>query len=220
MKTYGLIYTLQQLYKGQSIARILMNVELAKEKVSGLVVDIGGARDPDYFTYLQHTEIRVEPLDGMLSGINFESDALPYSTGTVDTIVMCNILEHIFNHQFLLAESHRVLKSGGALVGFVPFWVGYHPDPHDYFRYTPESLEKLLAQAGFTHIRVRPVGKGPLVANFNTIGLSVPRFVRPLLYIWYATWDKIYRNLRPASVKRFPLGFIFTAQHAQDIHSQ
>jgi SAM-dependent methyltransferase len=192
-----------------------MNVGLARERISGLVVDVGGARDPDYFSYLQADEgVKVEPVDGMLSGINFETDPLPYETGSTDTVLMCNILEHIYNHRFLTAEAYRILRSGGRLVGFVPFWVSYHPDPHDYFRYTPEALEKIFTEAGFTNVSIRKVGSGPLMANFNTIVLSIPRVVRPVVYLWYAAFDRIYITLRPESVKRNPLGFIFTAEHA------
>lgn len=215
MKRYPLTHTLSKLYKGHSIARVLMNVGLAKERVSGLVVDVGGARNPDYFEYLESNEgVRVEPLDGMLSSIDFEVDALPYAEGAVDTVLMCNLLEHIYNYRFLLNEANRILKKEGRLVGFVPFWVGYHPDPHDYFRYTQEALQKMFTDAGFVNICVRPIGAGPLMANFNTIGLSMPRILRPLVYLWYAFFDRLYTTLRPKSVERNPLGFIFTAEHA------
>lgn len=215
MKHYSLGFILSKLYAGHSIARILMNIGLSSERVAGLVVDVGGARNPDYFEYLlQDSGARIEPVDGMLSGIDFEKDALPYEANSVDTVLMCNILEHIYNYSFLMKETCRVLKPKGRLVGFVPFWVAYHPDPHDYFRYTEEALQKILTEAGFVSISVRKVGGGPLLANFNTIVLSMPRVIRPIAYLWYAFFDLIYRQLRPASVARNPLGFIFTADHA------
>ncbi len=212
MKHNTLSHTLLKLYAGQSIARILMNTGLRHVRVSGLVVDVGGARQPDYFEYMQKGEgVHIELLDGKISAIDFEVDTLPYPNAAVDTVVMCNLLEHIYNHNFLLTEAHRILKPGGSLVGFVPFWVGYHPDPHDYFRYTPEALLKMFTATGFTQVNIRPVGGGPLIANFNTIGLSMPRFLRPLVYLWYALFDRLYITLRPQSMQRNPLGFIFTA---------
>lgn len=215
MTRYSLSHTLSKLYAGHSIARILMNTGLAQKTIAGLVVDVGGARHPDYFDYLQSShDTRIEPLDGMLSGINFETDPLPYADGAVDTVLMCNLLEHMYNHRFLLGETYRILKHEGTLVGFVPFWVGYHPDPHDYFRYTPEALEKLLTEAGFIAVTIQAIGGGPLMANFNTIGLSMPRILRPVVYLWYAFFDLLYLKLRPKSKERNPLGFIFTATHA------
>ena len=209
--SYGPLHTLRYLYKGETIARILMNVALSEETISGQVIDIGGGRDPDYFEYLVHNNVvSVEPVDGSLSGINFETDPLPYADGSVDTVLLCNVLEHVYNHQFLLEQTRRVLRSEGSLVGFVPFWVGYHPDPRDYFRYTSAALEKMLLQVGFSSVKVRSVGGSPVLANFNTIVLSLPRLLRPVAYLWYGLLDKLFLTLRPGSTKRFPLGFIFT----------
>ena len=211
-KRYSLGHTLSRLYGGQTIARVLMNRALAEEKISGLTVDVGGGRHPDYFSYLQVApDTRIEPLDLSLNDIDLEKDALPYASASVDTVLMCNILEHIYHHQHLLTEAWRVLRPEGSLIGFVPFWVGYHPDPHDYFRYTDEALHKLLDEAGFVGIEVKRVGRGPFIANFNTIMLSFPRVVRPFLYLWYAGLDCLFMWLRPNSVKRFPLGYVFMA---------
>ena len=211
MKQYGFVHTLKHLYRGQSYARIEMNKALRCETLLGRTLDIGGGRNPDYFSYLQKDEnVSVEAVDGLLSTIDLEKDALPYEQGSMDTVLMCNILEHIYNHQFLLGEANRVLKVGGGLVGFVPFWVAYHPDPHDYFRYTDEALTRMLGDVGFEQIRIRAVGKGPILANFNTIVLSIPKLLRPLMFIPYAFLDLLFVTMRPKSAKRNPLGFIFT----------
>lgn len=205
-------HTLRKLYEGQSYARILMNNALRSIPLSGHVVDVGGARNPDYFHYIRVAPgTTIEPVDGLLQQIDFETDRLPQSDASVDAVLMCNILEHIYNHQHVLREGRRILKAGGTLVGFVPFWVGYHPDPHDFFRYTDEALKRMLAEAGFRTVVVERVGRGPVLANFNTIVLSVPRLVRPLLYMVYALIDWLFILARPQSVRRNPLGFIFTA---------
>lgn len=209
---YGLGHTLKKLAGGQSLARIYMNVALADERITGKTVDVGGGRSPDYFSYLAHdAEASVEAVDGSTSNINFETDRLPYDDGAVDTALMCNILEHIYHHGFLLSEAKRVLRSGGHLVGFVPFWVGYHPDPHDYFRYTKEALQLMLTDAGFSTIKVRSVGGGPFRASFNTIALSLPRFLRPVVYLLFVPFDSLMLKIRPHAKERYPLGFVFTA---------
>ena len=208
-----LFSTLKKLFGGQTLARILMNRALGAETLRGKVVDVGGGRHPDYFEFFQKENVTdIEPLDASISGIDFESDTLPYASGSVDTVVSCNVLEHIYNHRFVLGEMERILRSRGTLVGFVPFWVGYHPDPHDYFRYTREALLRLLTDTGFTEVRIREVGGGPFIANFNTIMLSFPRFLRPILYLPYVLLDRVFLVLRPKSRARFPLGFIFIAK--------
>ncbi|HCR52229.1 TPA: hypothetical protein DIV48_01105 [Candidatus Kaiserbacteria bacterium] len=212
MRRYSLFHTLRYLYAGQSFARILMNYELARHTLRGRVLDVGGGRNPDYYAYLRRAgDVSVEVIDGALTGIDFEKDPLPYGNRHFDTVLLCNVLEHVYDHQFLLKEIRRVLASHGTLLGFVPFWTGYHPDPHDYFRYTAEALRRALFDAGFTNVDIRSVGRGPLLANFNTIVLSLPRFARPLAYCVYATFDALFVRLRPRSMERNPLGYQFNA---------
>jgi len=212
MKSHGFLQTLRALYAGQSLTRIRMNYALAKHTLRGRVLDVGGGRNPDYFAYLRRAgNVSVEAVDHSLTGIDFEKDLLPYGEHTFDTVLACNVLEHVYNHQFLLREIHRVLMPRGTLIGFVPFWTGYHPDPHDFFRYTDEALTRMLTEAGFKNVAVERIGGGPLVANFNTTVLSVPRIFRPVLFMIYATADRMFVSLRPQSVLRNPLGFLFTA---------
>lgn len=208
-----LIHTLKHLYKGQTMLRILMNRALTEETLRGTVIDVGGGRSPDYFDYFKkEKDTRIEPVDGSISGINFEHHALPYEDNAADTVILCNVLEHVYHYEHLLSEIRRIMKTGGQLIGFVPFWVGYHPDPRDYFRYTKEALALIFKDTGFNDVRIRSIGGGPILANFNTIVLSVPRFMRPVLYLWYAPLDNIFTRLRPKSKERNPLGFVFVAK--------
>ncbi|MEK7604884.1 MAG: methyltransferase domain-containing protein [Patescibacteria group bacterium] len=212
MKKYGIGHTLRKLYAGQSLCRILMNRALTHETIRGHVVDVGGGRSPDYFSYLQsESGTAVEVSDLSSSPIDFEKDPLPYASGSIDTVLLCNVLEHIYRYTHLIGETHRILRPDGRIIGFVPFWAGYHPDPHDYFRYTHEALFKMFAEAGFKDVTITRIGGGPFIANFNTVVLSFPRLVRPLLYIPYALLDRLFLFLRPASRVRFPLGYVFTA---------
>ncbi|MBU0801456.1 MAG: class I SAM-dependent methyltransferase, partial [Alphaproteobacteria bacterium] len=105
------------LYQGRSLTRILMNFELSKYKLIGKVVDIGGARNPDYYKYINIREATVEPLDGLISGIDFEVDDLPYADKSIDSIVCCNLLEHIFDNNRLMKEMYRVLAPSGSELG-------------------------------------------------------------------------------------------------------
>lgn len=190
-----------------------MNRALANERIRGRAVDIGGGRSPDYFSYLQSADgTTIEVSDLSLGSIDFEKDSLPYASGTIDTVLMCNLLEHIYHYAHLLSEAQRILRPSGRIIGFVPFLVGYHPDPHDYFRYTHEALSKMLAEAGFGDVEITHIGGGPFVANFNTIVLSLPRVLRPVFYIPYILLDRFFLFLRPRSAVRFPLGYIFTAK--------
>ncbi len=200
--------------KGKSLLRISMNQELRSYILAGRVLDIGGGLNPSYLRFFK----KVEPLD--LVSLDFqagdksrnfdlESTTLPYGDNSIDQALLFNILEHIYNHVGLTKEVCRVLKPGGKVFGFVPFLVGYHPDPHDYFRYTPESLEKIFADSGFAKISMKPVGGGPFAASYNILMTYFPRVLR--LLAWPGFWflDKIFLRIKPGLAQKFPLGYFF-----------
>ena len=111
-----LMHVLARLLEGQTLLRILMNEELRDFTLTGKVVDVGGGHNPDYFSYLRRDEgSEVEMVDGSTTGIDFETEALPYETASLDTVLLCNVLEHVYNHHHLVREVHR-----GVLLGPLP----------------------------------------------------------------------------------------------------
>lgn len=196
--------------KGKSVARIFMDEDMKNFSVRGKTLDIGGARKPDYIHEIKKdSDFSLEIIDGLLNPINFEKDALPFGDATFDSALMCNVLEHIYNHNFLVAEAHRILKPGGSLVGFVPFLVQYHPDPEDYFRYTEKALHIIFEKANFTNIVVRRVGVGPFMVHCNNLLQRLPLFIRPFFFAWNYALDSLYAKLKPNVKKHFPLGYSF-----------
>ncbi len=200
----------KKIIKGQTILRIMMNYGLVGYYINGNVVDVGGGRFPDYFNYIKVAqETVITPIDGSINGINLEKDPLPYVDDKIDFVICCNVLEHIYNYQFLVGEIKRILKPGGQIIGFVPFLINYHPDPYDYFRYTKEALMKILKD--FSKIEVREVGIGPMCVGLNNIILYFPVFLRPIPFFFCYFIDKLWLRLRPDITSRYPLGYIFSA---------
>ncbi len=208
-----MISTLKKIYRGQTLTRILMNSDFRSYTISGKVVDVGGGRSPDYFSFLKKENVAsIKALDGSLSGINFEKDPLPYPKDSIDTVLLCNVLEHIYHYKFLTDEIYRIIKPGGKMIGFVPFLINYHPDPHDYFRYTKESLHKIFSENGFKEISIKELGFGPFSVNYNNIVLSIPRPLRVLLFPFYHCLDKIFLYFRPKIGSRYPIGYSFVVK--------
>jgi SAM-dependent methyltransferase len=204
---------LRRLYRGETLTRIFMNHRLSRETLRGKVADVGGGHSPNYFEYLQREDgTEIPSVDASMSGIDFEKDRLPHQDAQVDTVVLCNVLEHIYNYRHLASEVRRICAPSGQVLGFVPFWVGYHPDPRDYFRYTRESLALIFKEAGFSRVSIEALGGSPLLANFNTIVLTLPGWLRPVLYLWYRPLDALFLYLRPHSAVRNPLGYFFKLQ--------
>ena len=204
---------LKSIAQNKSLIRALMNFFLKKYKIYGQVLDIGGGVNPSYLNFLQKGEdVNIKNFDSKNMAIDFEKDKLPVSDESIDCVLMFNILEHIYNHNFLAQEVFRVMKKTGLVIGFVPFLVNYHPDPRDYFRYTGEALQKIFDQAGFKEIKVKEVGGGPFKVNFNNLIFAFPRIIRLVIFPFYYLADRILIKLKPEVRKRYPLGYMFTAQ--------
>lgn len=213
-----MFFLLREIIRGKSFARALFNHELCGHEVSGRVLDIGGGKHQDYLGMMNiHEGASVETVDmafkeGQGNVVDFETDELPFSDLTFDYVLVFNVLEHIYHYNFLVEQMRRVLKAKGSLVGFVPFLVNYHPDPHDYFRYTKEALQKILNENGFKSVHVVAVGRGPFAVNYNNIMLSIPRVVRIVIFPLFFFADAALMILRPNIVERYPLGYLFIAK--------
>ena len=74
-----------------------------------------------------------------------DAHALPFADGAFALVVSSDSLEHFQTPSVALKEVHRVLRSGGRFVLWVPFMHPFHGD--DYYRYTPLGLRHLLEDA-------------------------------------------------------------------------
>ncbi|MFB3903969.1 MAG: class I SAM-dependent methyltransferase [Acidobacteriota bacterium] len=84
--------------------------------------------------------------------------ALPLREDTVDTALNIQVLEHVPDPAAVLGELYRVLRRGGRLYLTAPQGWAEHQQPHDFYRFTRYALKRLLAQAGFKHIEIEPLG--------------------------------------------------------------
>jgi SAM-dependent methyltransferase len=96
---------------------------------------------------------------------------LPFEDSSIDCIICTGTLEHIEDPWKASREFHRVLKKKGYCYIAVPFMQGYHPDPHDYWRFTLEGLEVLFKD--FTTIE-----KGVLQGSGSGLSWALIDFFR------------------------------------------
>ena len=220
-------YILREVYKGTSVGRALMHIDIqADVSISGTVLDIGGGHRATYldFIHLPAAErfividIQLTPGVDVLGSVT----NMPFRSESIDTILCFNLLEHVFEHEAALREMHRVMKPGAVIYGWVPFLIEVHGDPHDYFRYTDAALHRLLAKSGFESIDIRYSG-GAFLSAFDLVrpyirGYFVGRIVRTAgaALALSTTWlfDRIgsiggYKYLDPADS---PSGIWFIAK--------
>ena len=73
-------------------------------------------------------------------------ESLPQATASIGTVIAMSTFEHVPRFWRGFDEIYRVLRPDGALLVSCPFYFHIHHYPSDYWRFTPEALELLLAQ--------------------------------------------------------------------------
>ncbi len=171
------------------------------ESFRGVVLDIGGGRNSPLAQYWPGAASRIRLDISARFGPHVIGDAqhLPLRSASVDGALLSEVLEHVPRPAAAIAEIHRVLRPGAALHGSVPFAIGIHADPHDYFRYTQESLEQLLS--GFDGVDIRPHG--------NHIGAAWRALNARWRWLWIV--NPAIRPLTRRTDPRWPVGYTFTA---------
>jgi SAM-dependent methyltransferase len=202
---------------GKSPWRKLLYPELKKLALSGLVLDLGGARVSDYHRLFGGTyTIQVANNDKDTHPdflFDFENK-FPVEDHSFDTVLCLNTLEHIFNYEQFLSESKRVLKPKGKIVLAVPFLVQVHPSPKDYFRYSEQALKRMFEATGFDQVVVTPIGRGPFTASaqvlYNALHVAP---LRALTFVIALAFDKCLGGITGAHYGRnsYPLGYLITA---------
>ena len=81
---------------------------------------------------------------------------IPRQDQSVDVVICTEVLEHCRDPRTAVSELHRLLRPGGVCVLSTRFIHPYHPDPHDYFRFTSCGLTELFSD--FREIRITPLG--------------------------------------------------------------
>lgn len=78
-----------------------------------------------------------------------DAHALPIASGSVEVAVSISVLEHVADPYQVVREWFRIMRPGGRLFAWVPFFFGVHGFPGDVSRFTREGLEGVFERAGF-----------------------------------------------------------------------
>lgn len=95
--------------------------------------------------------------------------SMPVADQTYEVVFCLSVLEHVQKPWVAFQEMYRVLKPGGALVGYVPFLSPYHAMPGyygDYYRFTEEAIRFLANE--YSRVDVR-ASRGPVETLFHLL---------------------------------------------------
>ncbi len=84
---------------------------------------------------------------------------IPFGTGTIDTVICLETLEHVRDPMQVMRELARVLRPSGLLFLSVPFLYRLHGAPNDFWRFTQYQVEHMLRQAGLEIVHMEHLGR-------------------------------------------------------------
>lgn len=147
------------------------------------------------------------------------SKPLPFNDHAFDTILSSDVIEHLPDHDLAFREMGRILAPGGTLILNTPFMYMIHEIPHDYYRHTRYSLERLVELAGLKTVQLEEIGGGGdvLVDMLAKYTSSVPYIGTPVAIAMQKvatamSGTSIWSRQRKASASRFPLGYFLVAK--------
>lgn len=137
------------------------------------------------------------------------ADSIPLPDSSVDLLVTQEVLEHVESPWAAMKEMARVLKPNGKLYLQLPFIIGFHPCPKDFWRFTNEGIVQLAVDSGFLVTETgNTVGSATgfyrVAVEFFSIIISIPlpKLYRPLkacfsLLLYPIKWLDPIANMSP-----------------------
>ena len=80
----------------------------------------------------------------------YDGKTLPFLENSYQSVILNEVIEHVFNPDELLREIKRIIKIDGKLMITLPFVWDEHEQPYDYARYSSFGIKYLLEKNGFT----------------------------------------------------------------------
>jgi SAM-dependent methyltransferase len=128
--------------------RELLRADVATPTRRQRILVIGGGTPGDGLAQLYDDptvdliafDIYVSPM------VQFVADGhkIPLADGCVDGVIVQAVLEHVLDPAAVVAEIHRVLRTGGMVYADTPFMQQVHSGPYDFTRFTDSGHRYLF----------------------------------------------------------------------------
>lgn len=169
--------------------RVVVPWALEGQTLTGDVLELGsgsGAMAADLLTRFPTACLTVTDLDARMlesarrrlvrfgnraTVARVDATALPYRDGSFDVVVSFIMLHHVIDWEAALKEAVRVLRPGGALIGYdlvqsIPARLVHRLDGSAHRLTSPDEILKLLRSSDISDLRTSP-GLGGLVVRFS-----------------------------------------------------
>ena len=190
LKFQDQIFLFNQIVKGNSYMRSTHNLFLKNRiDVKQPIANIGSGKKSDYIKFICKDKSLVKNYDffNLEKGVTkLDLEKKFVLKKKFRSIILFNVLEHIYNKDLLINSINKSLKKGGRLELFVPFMFRYHDDPKDYQRLTHTYLVKFLKENGFkTQVTLIATGQASVISEilFKYLKLSIIKYPFAILFI-------------------------------------
>lgn len=189
------------------------------QELNGRILDVGGSKKSGYRKLfrgdIEYYTINIDTSCEPDMVVDIETK-FPFDDDSFDHAICFNVLEHVYEFEHVVSETHRTMKSGGKYVIAVPFMYYRHGSPDDFFRYTESALRHLLEKQGFNVLKINPLGRGFFSLGFQIAGGFIPTNVlRQLFKHLSLNLDNILRFVSKryrSLAHKIPLGYFVIAQ--------
>jgi SAM-dependent methyltransferase len=165
-------------------------------------------------------DIANTPTTDIISGGGLQT---PFRESSLKLVISQEVLEHVRDPRAAISEFYRILSPDGQLVLQLPFIIGYHPGPEDFWRFSIEAYNQLLPKTHWAISSIEiSVGHGTgfhriltefLAVHFSIFGNKAYRLskgVISLLFFPLVLFDGLTQYLPEKD--RIPGGYIVVAK--------
>jgi len=192
----------------------------------GHLLDMGCGKVPYYKAYKPYVSecTCIDWPNSLHSNIHLDMECdlnglIPLDNNKYNTILMSDVLEHIYNPHQLLSECQRIMKRNGYLLMNVPYMYWIHEQPFDFYRYTKYALLRMAEDAGFRVCVLQAIGGGLEVFADITAKCAavIPIFGGAIgwiaqHFVWHFSRTRQGKALLQRSSELFPLGYFCVFQ--------
>jgi SAM-dependent methyltransferase len=169
------------------------NIKYLSKNLKGNLLDIGCGSKPyeDFFKVKKYIGLDIESKKSKnkkKADFFYDGRKFPFKSASFDCAICSEVIEHVFDPDYFLKETNRVLKKNGRLLISAPFIWDEHEQPFDYARYSSFGLRHLLKKNNFTIILEKKNGTD-VSAIFQLINCYIykiiekyPKFLRLIIF--------------------------------------
>ena len=135
-----------------------------------------GAGHYNHQPYFAAPLLRFDADEAQAPDVVGDAHDMPFEDQRFDAALAVALLEHVDDPYQVVRELHRVLRPGGRIYAWIPFYFGVHGFPEDVSRFTAHGCRRLFERAGFEVTRVDCEPYSGLFHNAsNTVQFVLPR---------------------------------------------